>query len=163
MHAAQSKNSELISYLITHKEDVGAKDRNRNTALHLAALVGHEDSIYTLLKYGAGVSSRNLDGETPLLLAARNGHVSAVKALLKGRSNISSKAANGNTAFLEACLSGNVELLPLLVEMGADKLDCNAVGMNGVHIAVCGNNDHTVGVLHELGVGLSTMSNVYIA
>ena len=52
--------------LIQHGADVNGRNRDDNTALHLAMFLGRAETAELLLKSGADVNARNNDGATPI-------------------------------------------------------------------------------------------------
>ncbi|XP_022101622.1 receptor-interacting serine/threonine-protein kinase 4-like [Acanthaster planci] len=91
--ACQNSRAKLVQmfledYPSQFKFHLRKKDRDGNTALHLAARTGNPDTVSLLLQTYtdnnllAEVSERNARGETPLHLAAKQGNSAAVLALL---------------------------------------------------------------------------------
>jgi ankyrin repeat protein len=66
--AALGDRTELARLLIEQGADVNARNRNRETALHLAAIYGY-DVAQLLIGKGADIKLRNRDGDTPLTVA----------------------------------------------------------------------------------------------
>lgn len=52
------------------------------TALHYAAVSGHDDIVRLLLERSAYIDAASPNGTTPLMMAARGGHILTVKLLL---------------------------------------------------------------------------------
>ena len=63
----QTDTAEL---LLQHGADVNGRNRDGNTALHLAIFLGHAGSAELLIKNGADVTARNDDGATPIDMLA---------------------------------------------------------------------------------------------
>jgi hypothetical protein len=86
--AAKAGDVKAAEALIKHGagvNDTNHKDEDRNTALLLAALEGHEEMVEYLLNAGANIRHINACDETALQLAVVNGHENVAR-LLKQRS-----------------------------------------------------------------------------
>ena len=64
----------------------------------MAALSGHAEAVWALVKAGADPDPRTKHGNTPLHQAAYSGHAEAIGALLKGGADPGARDDNGNTA-----------------------------------------------------------------
>jgi len=73
------------------------EDLQGHTALHLAALKGHEETVRVLLKRGASVQTESRDLSLPLHLAAREGRVGTVSLLLEAGAEKAARDAQGRT------------------------------------------------------------------
>ncbi len=76
----------VVEALLHRGADIGAKDLNQLTALHLAASRGHVDVVRALLeseRMTADIFSQaSAEGLTVLHLASKEGHAEVVDALL---------------------------------------------------------------------------------
>ena len=63
---------DVAKVLVKHNADVNAKDKDGNTALHLAVIRQKVDITRTLLKHNADVNARNNLGNTVLDCAVDN-------------------------------------------------------------------------------------------
>jgi ankyrin repeat protein len=69
--------------------------------LHVAALVGHEDTLKVLVKKGANIRSRTKHlGDTPLHLASRAGNIGAVLFLIDLGADVEARNSHGERAFV---------------------------------------------------------------
>ena len=58
--------TEAAELLLQHGADINGRNKDGNTALHLAAFFGRADVAKLLLENGANPQARNNDGETPI-------------------------------------------------------------------------------------------------
>lgn len=107
-----------------------------DTALILAAQIGHADSVAYLLEHGADPKLANPEGDTPLSVAAEQGHSKIVAMLLakgidpdEGQQRIPSFTARAvigiaaeehNTPLSKAAQGGHADTVKVLLEKGAD-------------------------------------------
>ncbi|MBB3342278.1 ankyrin repeat domain-containing protein [Luteimonas sp. RC10] len=103
-----------VQLLIRHKGRVDARDRQRRSALHVAASHGHTEILAALLAAGADVRARDNDGRTPLLDAARGGSLAALDALLAAEADVAAVDIAGRNAIMLACASESAS--PALVQ-----------------------------------------------
>jgi ankyrin repeat protein len=57
---------EAAELLLQHGADINGRNRDRNTALHLAVFLGRAEIAKLLIKNGADVNAKNNDGATPI-------------------------------------------------------------------------------------------------
>ena len=72
-------------------EFVNTGSHRKETALHIAARAGFENTVKTLVSIGADLTQRNNARQTPLHLAAINGQLSVVKCLVMNKANVNAK------------------------------------------------------------------------
>ncbi|WP_448134722.1 ankyrin repeat domain-containing protein [Stenotrophomonas rhizophila] len=102
-----------VQLLLKHKARADARDRQRRSALHEAALAGHVDIIDVLLAAGANLESRDALSRTPWLEAARGGRAAVIEHLLPHKPDLGAVDLEGRNAVLLACMADSVS--PLLV------------------------------------------------
>ena len=101
--------------------EVDGKDSLGRTALHWAAMNGHEAAVKLLLEKGVDLESKDTgSGRTPLSWAAENGHEAVVKLLLEKGVDLESKDGGGQTPLSLAAEKGHEVVVKLLLEKGAD-------------------------------------------
>jgi len=121
-YAALYGFDDLAKHLIvTHKENVNARNSNKWTPLHAASDSGHVRTVRVLLDYGARMGARRIDGRTPLGIASCNGHLKVVQLLLTRRTASNSNVRTDlNRPLYLASKSGHFEIVRLLLDSGAD-------------------------------------------
>lgn len=127
----------LYFFMFSHPEALKARDKNGNTALHLAASSGKLDCVKTILeqccdncrilKYHKKrqqlwqLNAQNNSGATALHVAVINGHKEVVQELLKYGANpnaatLKLETASNVTPVHSAIIMNNLGLLYLLLE-----------------------------------------------
>lgn len=99
---------------------VECQDKSGQTPLLLAARMGHELVVCTLLEKKADVHAADHVGTTSLMHASSHGHASIVRVLIKNNAALDDFRADGSTALLDATLGDHRECMKELVDAGAD-------------------------------------------
>jgi len=126
--------------------NVNAADEFGRTAVYLACLYGHVDSVKELLKVpGCDVNRQDLDagnglghGFTPLHRACERGHLHVVR-VLASHPGLDVNRANwrGDTPLLCAAATGNLPVLRALAALrGINPNQANALGWTPLHLAM---------------------------
>lgn len=102
-----------VQLLLKHKARADARDRQRRSALHEAALAGHVGIIDALLAANANAEARDARGRTPLLEAAAAGRAAVVEHLLAHKPDLAAVDGEGRNALLLAVMADDVP--PMLV------------------------------------------------
>ena len=88
--AAQKGHTDICGLLLAHGSDVNevemeTKSKDQLTALHFAAVQGHEAVVEALLSWGATVDPQTHGGGTPLYGACQKGQEGLCSYTLEGR------------------------------------------------------------------------------
>jgi ankyrin repeat protein len=154
----------LVALMMEYGASVNATDKERNTALHYAAMqqssaeMRNTDTIRTLIAFGADLGATNQRGRTPLYKAVMWQHMDQAVQLLDYGSDLEVADNNGWTPLYGAVLQGHVPLTKLLCERGAfvDKKD--KTGQTALHYAVSQGRQEIVEVLVNAGADVNLIS-----
>ncbi|CAJ1099222.1 repeat domain-containing 65-like isoform X2 [Octopus vulgaris] len=136
----------IIDILIDAGGQVGAKDCEGLTALHLAVWRRRLQAVELLLSRGSNVNEKTNRGNTPLHLAADSfpEWTDGVKAIMNQSAvEVNPRDKDGQTPLHWACDQGNFHTVGLL--LGHNGIDVNVVDNNGdtpLHLAVWGHSYH---------------------
>ena len=111
----------VVAKQINDGADIDAKNKNRFTALMLAAQNGHTDCIKALLEAGADKEAKAHKQTTALMLAAQNGHAECARALIDAGADKNAKTDKEVTALIFAAENGYIECVNALLKAQADK------------------------------------------
>lgn len=64
--AAMMGHTAAAKLLLQHGADINGRNRDGNTALHLAVFLGHAETAELLIKNGADINTKNGDGAAPI-------------------------------------------------------------------------------------------------
>ena len=103
--AAGVGDMERVKEYIASGGDLNKKEgRERNTALLIAALFGHEEVVVAMIDAGAEVDIPNNDGDTALSMAAFFCHEEIVEVLLANGADVNRKNKKGDNLIAVASL-----------------------------------------------------------
>lgn len=125
--AVMSKNPQTVQFLIDSGADMEEKDPSGQTALLLAANVGAEQAVRTLIEGGADIRVRNErnKNETALHVAARSGSVEIARLLVEKGLEVDSMDSQKITPLNWASFVGTLDMVKYFVSVGGrlDALD----------------------------------------
>ncbi|KAH6710581.1 ankyrin repeat-containing domain protein, partial [Leptodontidium sp. MPI-SDFR-AT-0119] len=120
---------ECVEFLLRCRADIHASNSKGETALHTAALNGHEPLLRLLIQNKANLQLADLRGRTALHNAAEGGYTGVARQLLAKVARANSLDNEQNTPLHYASREGHVEIAHLLLAKGAstnspNKLEC---------------------------------------
>jgi ankyrin repeat protein len=110
-------NPQNVQGLILCRTDINAQKRDRCTALHIAAISGHEECVQQLIELKADIDSKDTKHRNALHYAAKSGKVDVILTLVKLRADINATDRKGLSALDLA--SGSKNCSQLLKKLGA--------------------------------------------
>jgi ankyrin repeat protein len=124
LNAAYDGDLATVKSLLGKKPGlISVKDKDGNTALHLASSEDHGEMVQFLLTKGASLAAKNDLGFTPLHKAVWKGRIKIVKILLAKGADVNAKTVTNATPLSiarEAKLAcDRKELIDLLKKAGA--------------------------------------------
>jgi ankyrin repeat protein len=112
----------VVQALVHHlgKQGLDERDGEGMTALHWAAIHGHEEVAVFLLNHGASVDCKDLNERTTLMFASVGGRVGLVRLLAKhmGGRGLDGRDKDGRTALQMAAADGRDEVVAFLLSQG---------------------------------------------
>ena len=109
----------MCELILTNGSDLKESEpSNQATALHSAALRGHESLLRVLLSHKADVDSRTRTGFTPLHLASQEGRLASVVTLLHVGADPLLPDRNGALPIHLAAKENDPEVVRILIEEG---------------------------------------------
>jgi ankyrin repeat protein len=129
-----------VERLLADGVTLNAKGPRDYTALLLASLNGHADTVRLLLARGADANMQDKYQWSPLNWAMFAHHAEVAKMLLKAGADINHRNAQGATPLIEAARATDIEGARLLVEAGADLAARDNAGKTALDHAVAQAN-----------------------
>jgi ankyrin repeat protein len=144
-------------------QGVNARDDEGKTALHHAALWGHEDMVTCLLSKGADATIATDKGLTPFMEASRCGYVGLARLLLEHMrgQGIDTRDDEGKTALSHAAGNGYEDMVAFLLSKGADATIASNHGLTPLMQASIEGHVGVARLLleHMRGQGVDTTDN----
>lgn len=133
--SAQSKNPELVKYLLAEGASVQSVGVYGRTALHLASMYGDVSSVGVLLAAGADPNAEDHSGETVPCYAVEGtenaGKIAVLRTLLSHGADVKKPNQHGTTPLHIAAFGSNAECIRILMDAGADVTARTQVSFNG--------------------------------
>uniref|UniRef100_A0A8C4QZE1 Transient receptor potential cation channel, subfamily A, member 1a n=2 Tax=Eptatretus burgeri TaxID=7764 RepID=A0A8C4QZE1_EPTBU len=137
-HAASLGQNDILNLIATCVKtiELNEKDKEGNTALHLAADRGHTETIRILLSLEADPNSLNSMHKGPLHIAIENNNLEVVKTFVSSPlMDVDFRGANAMTPAMLACSKNYDKILAVLIDNGAKICLKNQFGFFPIHIA----------------------------
>ena len=117
--AAHHGHTDICGLLLAHGSNVNeVMSQNRQTALHITAIKGHNASVEALLSWGAEVNPQDYNGCTPLHGACQEGHLLCVLTLLNAGASLTLQDIRGGLPIHFAAKKNRVKVVNTLMEHG---------------------------------------------
>ena len=139
------------TFLITHGEEVNAKNKYGNTPLHIAATENAHQTAEVLLIHDAEVNAKNEYGSTSLHIAAYKNAYQTVKVLLIHDAEVNAKDKDGDTPLHNAALKNAYQTAAVLLNQGAHVNAKNKDGETPLHFARSNNALEVAKILQRYG------------
>lgn len=114
---------DIAQELLKHHADINAVDAFHVSAMQVAAVAGHENSVECCLQQQGGqgmMAQKDDEGSTPLLAAVRKAHVAVVDHLLEAKSPPNLADNSGRSPLLYALAVFELDIVQLLIGNGAN-------------------------------------------
>lgn len=128
------------------------KNKNNQSALHIASNYGLYNIADRLLKEGLPVNDKDNGGNTPLMYAAASPNTFVTDLLIDNGARMEDKNIDGETPLLIAARTGNTKTVENLIKKGADISATDNEGNGVVMKATTENNKYTLQNLLSRGL-----------
>ncbi|MDR0475521.1 MAG: ankyrin repeat domain-containing protein [Treponema sp.] len=146
-------NTDIINKILELGAKVNARNKEGDTALHLAVRLNERDAGELLLGRGSDIFATNAVGESPLFITfPEPGRSSSdLRRWMLNEQTLQARDGLGNTALHYMAQWQKNEWIPLVIREGADTEAFNATGETPLFIAVKQNAPNTITVLTANG------------
>ena len=127
------------------------KDKQSNTAMHLAAINGHTDVVEALIDAGAKETGCNNDHMTAMGAAASRGHLDVIKKMKEKGFSLAKTDRRQRTPLVLACREGQEHCVRYFLHHGVDANFPDSSGNSPAHYAAAYGWLHVLKVLLEEG------------
>ncbi|MDR2542542.1 MAG: ankyrin repeat domain-containing protein [Treponema sp.] len=154
LHAAvrNRANPIQIARIIDTRSLVDARNRDGDTALHIAVRMNQRESAEFLISRGSNIFSNNSSGESPLFLALA---MPAVREWIINPTTILARDGLGNNMLHYAAEWQLNNVIPVIIRNGLSVEEANATGETPIFMAVKTNSPSTITVLVDNNANLN--------
>jgi len=127
--------------------DLNGADEEGNTALHMAAMYGHEALVQLILEQGSALQPNAVDSDntTPFMLACARGHLSIAHMLVKAGAKVHLTDRLGWSALHHAAAGGHSLIVHwLVVQKGVNPYARDASGCSPLWLALSAEDADSV-------------------
>lgn len=158
-HAAFGNEPEVIDLLasVAGKCDLNARNKRRQTAMHIGVNKVHLNVVRVLVKFHAHVSLQDMDADTPIHDAITKKNDAIIKLLLDANADLSICNNNGFNPIQHAALRGNTSAIKLIIEKLKEQDKSWLIdekkedGFSPIHLACLNNHCEVVRALVHQG------------
>lgn len=150
--ARNDSSAEIINAIIASGIKVDIRDKNKRTALHLAA---SPVVAQALIDYGASINPLDRKGNTPLSIASTEGVTDLVSLLLFNGAQPNIANAKHETPLHQAVKGGYIDIARLLILKGADVNSRDEQLQTPIIIAACKTDKAFIPLLMEHGASIN--------
>ena len=149
-------DAKTVQWLLDRGSDIEELNNEEQTALHVASRTGNPEAVLALIDNGADIHARGYYGGMALYFAAGpGGNAKTIMALVENGSDIAAgENTYGNSPLHNAAFS-NPGLLPVLLELDADKEALSDDGETALELSVRTYRIESARFLLEQGADLS--------
>lgn len=149
--AAFDNEEAIVKEKIAAGINVNYIDKNKSTALMLAAYNGHTSIVKMLIDAGANVKTKNANNRTALMLASSGPFVETVKLLLQSGAEVNAMDSHENwTPLMFAAGEGQLEVAKVLLQAGADISMLDIDGESSYDFAISREHQEMAAFLQQL-------------
>jgi len=145
-------NPEQIGRILDQRAPVDARNRDGETALHLAVRTNQRENGEFLISRGANIFALNGAGESPLFLALSS---SPLREWFLNPNTIIAKDGLGNTILHYAAEWNLNYAIPVIIRNGISVEETNATGQTPVFMAIRTDGVSTIRILLENNANLN--------
>jgi len=158
LHSAviNSAKSEQIGYILDQRALVDSRNRDGDTALHIAVRTNQKEIGEYLIVRGANIFSLNSIGDSPLSLALKT---EIIREWIINPTTIASKDGLGNNMLHYAAEWGLNNAISLIIKSGISVDTQNATGQTPLFMATKSNSSSTLRIFLDNNANLNIRDN----
>jgi len=145
-------NSMQISRILDQKAPVDARNRDGDTALHLAVRLNQRENGEFLISRGANIFSLNSAGQSPLFIAFSS---RPIREWMINSNTILARDGLGNTMLHYAAQWNLINAIPIIIKNGISVEEANATGQTPVFMAITNDSPPTIKVFIDNNANLN--------
>ena len=147
-----------LANIVDRGAGVNVRNRDGDTALHIAARLNRRDAGEFILERGADIFYANAEGDSPLRIALT--HRSGVLHWMFNPTTVGARDATGNTMLHYVALWRMDAHIPLMIQQGISTESVNATGETPLFWAVHHDGASTVRALLAAGANLNARDSI---
>ncbi len=156
MFAAKQGNLEILKEILEKKPYLHLKNKEGDSAVHIAVFAGQIDAMKFLLDRGAKINAKDGDGDTLFLHFVRiNDTINAMYLLERGADINESNSDSQDTPLIIAAYKNNQEFVERFLEKGANPNIQNKNGNTALLVAAQNGNEEIIKLLLEKGADIN--------